>query len=356
MSKLMIAFKQLDFLTEKPTLYINKMERAKSMVGAFLTSSMVLLTVFFAIFNLVKLFARNDVDFNITELREDPDASIKIDKDFPIFFYIRLINPGSTTYNPFDLFTISVSMLSNTNQYDGSGNLIQSQTKTDIAYSPCDKSLFKGDAIIPSHIGNYYCLTGDYEKFTKLINTGDKENYLSVTVSLKNPGIVNSNIMKANYFEFVFGYFNRFIDTHNLDMAVSPLNYTIYNRFKLTDMVRQYLDLTLINARYSTDNGHFIQNTINWDMILVDKVVKGVSDVNSDRVITEISLKANGIIKRDYSRKFYKAQSFLAEMGGIFSVMYIIAFNLNSLHSFIHFNLTIDRECRLSYFAEKVIL
>jgi hypothetical protein len=351
MSKLIIAFKQLDFLSEKPTLYINKMERPKSFIGAMLTSLMVLLTVFFAIFNLVKLFVRTEVDFNITELREDLDCIIKIDKDFPIFFQIRQVNPNNPAFNPNDLFKISVNLYSVTQQYDALGNLLISQTKTAIAYAPCDGSNFSGDEILPSNFKSFYCLLGDYGKYTLLTN-GSEENYLSVSVSLNN---ANSSIFKSNYFEFVFGYFNRFIDTHNLDITVVPLKYSILNRIKLTDTIRQNLDLTLINAKYITDNGHFIQDPIKFDMVLVDKSMNSISDVGSDKLIAEINLRANGMIKRELFRKFYKAQSFLAEIGGIFSILYIIAFNLNLLHSFINFNLIIDKECRVSYYAEKVI-
>jgi hypothetical protein len=345
MSNLLFALRHLDFLTEKPTLYINKMERAKSISGAFLTCLMIILTVFFAIFNLLKLFGREDVDFNITELREDSDASISM-TNFPVFFYIRQVNPGdSLAVN--DIFTITANLYSNSFQYDNNGNLLTSSNKIGLSFNLCDKANFASDDIMPANLGNYYCLNTNT---ANLIASQTKESYISISVNLKPnaPGI-----MSTNYFEFVFGYFNRFIDTHNLDVNIVPLRYSITKQFKLSEKIKNVLDISLINAKYITDNGHFIQDLIKKDMILVDNFSKNTQEV-TDGKITEINLRANGFIKKEYSRKFYKAQSFLAEMGGIFNVLYIIAFNFNLIHSVIHSYLTIDKECRLSYYAEKV--
>jgi hypothetical protein len=348
MSKLLFAIKNLDLITQKPSLYINKMERSKSTYGAFLTTLLVILSVGFIAYYLLKLFGRTDISFVTTELKDDNSGSIDLSA-FPIFF--SLTQNSDSTANLNNLFTIQAKVISYTDGYDGTNTPIRSYNYKTLSYTKCNANNFNSSYIVPDNIEKYYCLQEG-----NLYRTLGSESYLSISVIGNSSALNNKGLLLQGGFQFNFGYFKTFIDAHEKDLALQPENVANFRNFRITDTLSSFLDVILMNAEYRTDRGYLMEDFILYDLILVDSMREYVTTVDNSGIAIQINLKANGFIRKQLLRKFYKLQSFLAETGGVCHILYVMAYFLNFIHSIIHYNLVIDEECRISHYIERVII
>jgi hypothetical protein len=375
---LCLFFQQLDLISERPTLLINKNERIKSVWGAFLTIILIALIISFAVNFLIELFGRKNPRLLIYDEMIEKFKTVPLDyENFPIFWSIL------------DSDVESKGEIKNFNSYFETSIILKKYNENGVnfenvpvAFSKCtfENQLLVYRDIFPNNYGveNFNCLKHD--KFStnnpdlkSKISFDIKNTFISFSLKICNKnGNPNASctpldanfISKMNNSELKFYFGN--IDTNfniKTESRENPVNKSpIFFSQVLSNTMKYSWDLNLINKRYSTDYGYIFSEIDNYEFYTIDKNYKIWSDLringnstdSTDLEVLSFTLGINNLFRPVYFRTFYKGQNFFAELGGVFNFLFVIAYHLNLVYSAVHLNLTIDNKCKLSYFVEKV--
>jgi hypothetical protein len=370
-----LFFQQLDLISERPTLLINKNERIKSVWGAFLTISLIALIISFAVNFLIELFGRKNPKLLLHDEMIEKFKTVPLDyENFPIFWSI--LDMDNESIGEIKNFNAYFEMIVNLHKYNEYGVNFEN---VPVFYSKCNfenqLKLFKDVFPEKYNIENYNCLK--YDQFSpnrpelkSKISFNLKNSYISFSLRICNKtGNPNAScitpdqnfITKLNNskLKFLLGS----VDTNfNIKTASreSPVNKTpTFFSQVLSNSMKYSWDFNLINKRYSTDYGYIFTDIDNYEFYSIDKDYKISSDLRingnaTDSEVLSFTLGMNDLFRPVYFRTFYKGQNFFAELGGVFNFLFVIAYHLNLLYSAVNFNLTIDNRCKLSYYTEKV--
>jgi hypothetical protein len=302
MSQFILTVKQIDLLSQKPTLLINNSDRAKSLFGAILTFLLACFIIIYTIVNLIKLFARKEPDFNNQVLFRSDLNEMGI-FEFPFFF----VYDG----NPSDI--------------DITLNFYSKGVNNKIDLKNCNNDVRK-------YIDNAYCIDN--------LNMM-KDDMIYIYVRCRNNCLGN----------FIYGYYDILFDIHNSE---SPVIKSLNNKsIMLNNSTKHILEYSVKSGKFQSDNGYVFLDIVSWN-ILFYEIENSYSLQNTDSGMVQVNIRPNMDVNKIYKRSYYKGQVFFAELGGIFNFVYILAYNLNLIHSIIHLNLTIDKECKISSLIEKV--
>ncbi len=164
---------------------------------------------------------------------------------------------------------------------------------------------------------------------------------------------IDINVLCNESIEFMYGYYDILFDF--VDLKTDVIKKTKTNKIIFKSEIKHYTEYSVKLGRYESDMGYVFTDMILNDYLYYERentysISKDVGDSNLN-----ISIKPDFNGRKLFSRSYYKGQNFFAELGGIFNFVYILAYNINLIHSIIHLNLTIDKECKISTSIEKVI-
>jgi hypothetical protein len=299
MSQFIFAVKQIDLLSNKPTLLINNSDRAKSSCGAMLTFIMAAYLILYALVSLFELFSRDKPYIN-TQILYDNNLDY-INLGYPYFFGYE----GNEVDVEISLYNSGIN----------------------IELKNCTDNFLQ--------YRNVYCIND--------LNI-TKDDVINIDVKCK----------KNCSGEFSYGYYDILFDFQNSSDS-NVIQLPKKNSILLKNETMQYVEYSVKRGSFQTDFGYVFSEIISYDFIYYERE-NSYSIANQDGNLLNISIKPSLDTKKLYSRSYYKGQSFFAELGGMFNFVYLLAYNLNLIYSIINLNLTIDKECKISSFIEKVII
>ena len=150
---------------------------------------------------------------------------------------------------------------------------------------------------------------------------------------------------------FIYGYYDILFDIHNSQSPVLPV--MAKKSLMMNNNTKHVLEYSVKSGTFESDNGYVFLDIMSWNILFYENE-NSYSLQNSGGDSVQVKIRPNMDVKKMYKRSYYKGQVFFAELGGMFNFVYILAYNLNLIHSIIHLNLTIDRECKISSLIEKV--
>ena len=354
---LIFFLSQFDFLSQKPTLLINNSERIRSISGAVLTFIVWSITIMSAIFILLD-FNMNSLPYVIRSSSYQIKDYISFDlNNFPIMFSIL----DKTTFQRADFSEVKFALTLFTHQYsffENASTIHKIVSEKPLNYSVCDNA-------IPESVSNrnktkftiknnYFCLNNsDYEKLKFVSDSNDSSIYYYSEINLDVICSSNNCDKLLNSFILSFAIVENFIDLSN---TYNPNNTVLkLKNFPLTSMMSLNLNIELKQGSINTDIGYLnkILDTRKYYVVNSNEFFYFKSYNDSEKIASVRIFQDN--IQDNIYRHYNKLPILFAQIGGVYYILYMIANNLNTIYSVVHFYLTIDNNTKISYYIQKVI-
>jgi hypothetical protein len=334
----LLLLKQFDIISQKPTLLINNSDRNRSVYGAFLTILLCILTLYFGLVSLSELFGRGNPNFVISKKLPEMKLNLTLNEFFPLF--VSIDNRQGVNMNKYFTYSLMVDMVASKS-----------------AIAPCNMSEDINIVLSNSPFQNktnFQCLN---------MNDITIANNLYFKINLCTQGATGcelpTNQTLANLKDVIvsFIFMDNLIDIHDVIRPAKILRIPQIITQKLSPNIKTQINMKLKQEQYSTDYGYIFTDIDMYELLTIDKNIYPEFEIRqNDPEVLAINIWNNFPYIKNYERNFYKGQRFFAEIGGVFNFLYLIAINLNMVYSIVHFYMTIDSSCMLSYYTEKVLI
>lgn len=296
---------------EVALLTSNGSKKTKNIFGGFISLITILLMLSGSLYFVYDFFSRKKMTI-ISNTEIDPNVSIKNYSSIP--FMVRLSANGNQRY-PSNYYTIYM-MVSEFDESNGG-----TQIYTDLELEPCDVSeeyIVKKDLLKDiKDVDSYFC--PKWKKNFDLKGIYGTTNFSFVFYAFDpcvgdhcaDIDLVRSSLA-SSYFDFVT------ISNEVQHYSKSPKEETVFKgRLAVSNTIFKRIWIYFETIRYSTDFGYiFEQNDVeefnSWKMNLVDVDLRNVKDAE----FLWVTLTNYSHVTY-FSRAYMKAQTLLANIGGI---------------------------------------
>ena len=360
--KVLNIIKFLDLFGYTPSFVINKQLKHKTIFGGILSILILILGFILLCFFSIELFTRNAPSINLsTKLEPNPNKLSYFDN----FEFIIGVNDEKLEmiYDE-SIFNIKAYLYSKKNQND------------DIFLNPIELDLVQCNEVLPSSINYYLFQNIDLKNYFCISN---KQNNIDLNDIYINEfwGNLNFHMIQIRFSECQNTTNNTNCKSH--DEIIKYLNYTTLSIYIVDNYVstqnykkpfakglKEYFFYitpthTLSLTQYihhvivkSDDGLIFTTNKKQNAFQLHDMINHDISYRNSESFI-DFSFQLRNFIV-DYSRKYYKFQELIAQVGGVFSCLNLLTILILRFYTRnVYFEYLINNhfEVRLNEFRQK---
>ncbi|KAM3132863.1 hypothetical protein pb186bvf_015011 [Paramecium bursaria] len=335
------GIKRFDLFSRPVTLLIKDQQTHKTLFGAFLSICLVILMAALLFNSLVDLYDRTNPNSYQTQIyHAQPLMSKLTPNNFTLTFGVQ--DPTFATYIDPSIYTVKAYVISVLTQ-GNDGSPIQIYTTSQLHITPCTKSNIRqqelSDYFEHFDLSTNYCIDWDKQQEIQIEGTFDQNRYQYIQILIEmcndndeddqtnqtarvkcQPRQTIIDKLESNFFSLQFS--SNYMDLSDPDHVIHPRGQDTYT----TISSKMYKELTIYMQSITahTDIGT-LMSTISTEQTLQYSRQTELIDFNDRGLMMSLVFRMELIEIVNY-RNYPKLQTVLAQIGGLWQVIFSIAF------------------------------